>query len=141
MSRNFSFFSCPEIISFYDRRANLHVSWVQETRTYYFVKCRGKKWLLRAEDLQRSDGCELTPSNVRLWISAKRDINHFQMVPPTSVTFLYKCLGYCVLPLLGLKYQKIIHCTFEDNNAPLSSYEAKHLLCFVLYDFYCCVLY
>lgn len=41
------------------------------------------KLRLRAEDLQRSDGCELTLSNVTLWISAKQDMNHSQMVEPT----------------------------------------------------------
>lgn len=41
--------------------------------------------LLRADNLQRSDGCELTLSNVRLWISAKWHINHFQMVLPSTV--------------------------------------------------------
>lgn len=100
------FFLSRDCISLWQKRANLNVSWVQETRTYYFVKCRTKKkkLLLRAENLQRSDGCELTLSNVRLWISAKRHINHFQMVLPTTVRsgwytlcslcYLYKCLEY-----------------------------------------------
>lgn len=66
----------------FDRWGLIYTSRIQDTRTYYFVKYRKK---VASECFKESDGCELTLSNVGLWISGKRDINHVQMVPLTTV--------------------------------------------------------